>query len=113
MSAREENKVARLVPIGMELIVYVPDDGLHTHIRCRDRLASTDNEIELPFVLGDKALNALGDRSKREISEADAKAIARKYETRILVAIERWLENHIGASFPSGSPPRISAKDLV
>jgi hypothetical protein len=95
----------------LELITYVPDDGLHIHVRCRKGMREPP-ERELPFVLDDVALKALSDRSAGEIVEADARAIARKNEDRILAAIERWLEDHGGASFPAAGPPRIRSDDL-
>src|SRR5262245_18858278 len=95
----------------LELITYLPDDGLHIHIRCRKGMREPP-ERELPFVLDDEALKALSDRSTGEIVEADARAIARKNEDRIRAAIERWLEDHGGASFAAAGPPRISSDDL-
>jgi hypothetical protein len=95
----------------LELITYLPDDGLHIHIRCRRGMREPADQ-ELAFVLEDEALKTLSDRSTGDIVEADARAIARKNEDRILAAIERWLENHGGASLPGAGPPRISSEDL-
>ena len=95
----------------LELITYVPDDGLHIHVHHR-KGAQELPAHELPFVLLDDVLEALSGHSIRQIVEADAKAIARKNQDRILVTIERWLENHNGYSFRYGRPPRISSKDL-
>jgi hypothetical protein len=95
----------------LELITYLPDDGLHIHVRCRKGMREPPDR-ELAFVLDDEALKALSDRSASEIVEADARAIARKNEDRILVAIERWLEIHGSAPFPAAGPPRISSEDL-
>jgi hypothetical protein len=94
----------------LELITYVPDDGLHIHVHHRS--AHELPTHELPFILRDDVLKALSGHTTGEIVEADAKAIARKNQDRILVAIERWLENHKGYSFRHGRPPRIRSKDL-
>jgi hypothetical protein len=101
----------RAIVSDLELITYLPDDGLHIHVRCRKGMREPPDR-ELAFVLDDQALKALSDRSASEIVEADARAIARKNEDRILVAIERWLESHGDASFPAAGPPRISSEDL-
>ena len=101
-----------MVLSGPELIAYVPDDGLHIKVRYRDDqlVPPEDNEFDLAFVLDTETLNALNDRRK-VTTEADAKAVALKNESRILAAIDRWLRKY-GPSYPRGGPRRIRAEDL-
>jgi hypothetical protein len=53
--------------------------------------------------------NALADRAIN--GEADAGAIARKNEPRVIATIKKWLKKR-GLSSPGGRPRVILAKDL-
>jgi hypothetical protein len=72
-------------------------------------IGEADSDTLLPFKITEEALELLVARPIA--SEADAKAIVRKFDVRLSRAFKRWVEVHGLSSF-GPRPCKISAREL-
>jgi hypothetical protein len=110
----EDGEVVGVLSRELHARAYIPGDGIlveasYDLLMDDEEVGEADSDTLLAFKLTEEALELLVARPI--LSEADAKAIVRKFDVRLSKVFKRWVEVHGLSSF-GPRPCRVSAREL-